>query len=92
CLCNKAILNYKNKLDERFHEAITFKANGEDIDKVQISLKLKSQLRTGYAERFQNIASHHSGRIGVDFIGVEPLNEIIAPVEAEENYSLTGSL
>ncbi|MBJ9420793.1 transcriptional regulator [Acinetobacter oleivorans] len=76
------ILNYKNKLDERFHEAITFKANGEDIDKVQISLKLKSQLRTGYAERFQNIASHHSGRIGVDFIGVEPLNEIITPIEA----------
>ena len=67
------ILNYKTKLDERYHEALTFKSNGEDIDKVKISLKLKSQLRTGYAERFQNMASHHSGRIGVDFIkGFEP--------------------
>ncbi|UJA02477.1 response regulator receiver domain [Acinetobacter johnsonii] len=67
------ILNYKHKLDERHHDALTFKALGEDIDKVKISLKLKSQLRTGYAERFQNMASHHSGRIGVDFIkGFEP--------------------
>jgi len=75
------ILNYKTKLDERYHEALTFKANGEDIDKVKISLKLKSQLRTGYAERFQNMASHHSGRIGVDFIkGFEsPLLEIEPP-------------
>lgn len=62
------ILNYKHKLDERNHEALTFKANGEDIDRVRIKLKLKSQLRSGYAERFQNMASHHSGRIGVDFI------------------------
>lgn len=67
------IVNYKTKLDERYHEALTFKANGEDIDRVRISLKLKSQLRSGYAERFQNMASHHSGRIGVDFIkGFEP--------------------
>lgn len=77
------ILNYKTKLDERYHEAIMFKANGEDIDKVRISLKLKSQLRTGYAERFQNMASHHSGRIGVDFIkGFEPLKEIAVSTEA----------
>ena len=62
------IVNYKTKLDERYHEALTFKANGEDIDRVRISLKLKSQLRSGYAERFQNMASHHAGRIGVDFI------------------------
>lgn len=62
------ILNYKHKLDERNHEALTFKANGDDIDRVRIKLKLKSQLRSGYAERFQNMASHHSGRIGVDFI------------------------
>ncbi|MFL1538869.1 response regulator receiver domain [Acinetobacter baumannii] len=78
------ILNYKHKLDERHHEALTFKAHGEDIDKVKISLKLKSQLRTGYAERFQNMASHHSGRIGVDFIkGFEPpLPEIEVTTEA----------
>ncbi|MGB9190587.1 response regulator receiver domain [Acinetobacter sp.] len=74
------ILNYKTKLDERHHEALTFKANGEDIDKVKINLKLKSQLRTGYAERFQNMASHHSGRIGVDFIkGFEPQLPEIEP-------------
>lgn len=78
------ILNYATKLDERYHEAITFKANGENIDKVPISLKLKSQLRTGYAERFQNMASHHSGRIGVDFInGFEPLKDMeIAKTES----------
>lgn len=78
------ILNYKTKLDERYHEALTFKANGEDIDKVKISLKLKSQLRTGYAERFQNMASHHSGRIGVDFIkGFEPPLLEIEPPQLE---------
>jgi len=86
------ILNYKTKLDERYHEALTFKANGEDIEKVRIELKLKSQLRSGYAERFQNMASHHSGRIGVDFIkGFEPPLEIPPPSvdhisEASLNY------
>ncbi|MDC5262801.1 transcriptional regulator, partial [Acinetobacter baumannii] len=56
-----------------------FETKGDDIDKVRIKLKLKSQLRSGYAERFQNMASHHSGRIGVDFIkGFEP------PVPDEE--------
>lgn len=67
------ILNHTTKLDERHHEALTFEAKGDDIDRVRIKLKLKSQLRSGYAERFQNMASHHSGRIGVDFIkGYEP--------------------
>lgn len=86
------ILNYKTKLDERYHEALTFKANGEDIENVRIKLKLKSQLRSGYAERFQNMASHHSGRIGVDFIkGFEPPLEIPPPSvdhisEASLNY------
>lgn len=77
------ILNYKTKLDERYHEAIIFKANGADIDKLTIRLKLKSQLRTGYAERFQNMASHHSGRIGVDFInGFEPLKDMDSVIKA----------
>lgn len=67
------ILNHTTKLDERHHEALTFETKGDDIDRVRIKLKLKSQLRSGYAERFQNMASHHSGRIGVDFIkGFEP--------------------
>lgn len=67
------ILNYTTTLDERYHEALIFETKGDDIDKVRIKLKLKSQLRSGYAERFQNMASHHSGRIGVDFIkGFEP--------------------
>jgi hypothetical protein len=74
------ILNHATKLDERNHEALIFKANGNDIDRVRIELKLKSQLRSGYAERFQNMASHHSGRIGVDFIkGFEPPLEILSP-------------
>ena len=78
------ILNYTTKLDERYHEAFIFETKGDDIDKVRIKLKLKSQLRTGYAERFQNMASHHSGRIGVDFIkGFEPqLPEIVVTPEA----------
>jgi hypothetical protein len=77
------ILNYKNKLDERFHEAMTFKAIGEDIEQIKINLKLKSQLRAGYAERFQNIASHHAARIGVDFInGFEPLKDMEATTES----------
>lgn len=74
------ILNHTTKLDERNHEALTFKADGDDIDRVRIKLKLKSQLRSGYAERFQNMASHHSGRIGVDFIkGFEPPLDILSP-------------
>lgn len=78
------ILNYTTKLDERYHEALIFETKGDDIDKVRIKLKLKSQLRTGYAERFQNMASHHSGRIGVDFIkGFESqLPEIIVTPKA----------
>lgn len=78
------ILNYTTKLNERYHEAFIFETKGDDLDKVRIKLKLKSQLRTGYAERFQNMASHHSGRIGVDFIkGFEPqLPEIVVTPEA----------
>lgn len=76
------ILNYKNKLDERFHEAMIFQTNGDDIGKIKISLKLKSQLRTGYAERFQNMASHHYARIGVDFInGLESLKDMETKIE-----------
>lgn len=33
-----------------------------------IIVKPKSQLRTGYAERYQSIASQHGARIGVDYI------------------------
>lgn len=32
-----------------------------------IEIKIKSQLRSGYAERFQSLAAQYSGRIGVDY-------------------------
>lgn len=37
-----------------------------------IQLKIKSQLRSGYAERFQSLAAQYTARIGVDYF-----NEII---------------
>ena len=50
--------------------------NGYLIDKKQtdqtpdlklIEIKIKSQLRSGYAERFQSLAAQYSARIGVDY-------------------------
>ncbi len=38
-----------------------------NVQNVPVRLKLKSQLRTGYAERYQAIASQYSSRIGVDY-------------------------
>lgn len=40
------------------------------IEMEDILVKLKSQLRVGYAERYQSIASQHSARIGVDYINL----------------------
>ena len=32
-----------------------------------IEIKIKSQLRSGYAERFQAVAAQYTARIGVDY-------------------------
>lgn len=69
------ILNHVTYSGERFANAVLLKssADGTSIDHEGIKLKLKSQLRTGYAERFQLIANNHSGRIGVDYVSAEKL-------------------
>lgn len=41
------------------------------VELQDITLKLKSQLRSGYAERFQSIAGQYTSRIGVDYISAE---------------------
>lgn len=41
-----------------------------NVQNVPVRLKLKSQLRTGYAERYQAIASQYSSRIGVDYVSM----------------------
>ena len=46
-------------------------SKGEEVIPTLISLKLKSQLRTGYAERYQLMASQYGSRIGVDYFGIE---------------------
>ncbi|PVB76067.1 hypothetical protein CUR65_10485 [Salmonella enterica subsp. enterica serovar Legon] len=51
-------------------KAVVWKNTNGDIEKVILNIKLKSQLRTGYAERYQAIASQYSARIGVDYISV----------------------
>jgi len=43
-----------------------------NIKNVPVRLKLKSQLRSGYAERYQAIASQYSSRIGVDYVSMVP--------------------
>ncbi|WP_439834684.1 response regulator receiver domain [Aeromonas caviae] len=67
------ILNHATYSGERFANAVFLKssADGTSIEHEGIKLKLKSQLRTGYAERFQLIANNHSGRIGVDYVSAE---------------------
>ncbi|WP_329760079.1 response regulator receiver domain [Acinetobacter pittii] len=39
----------------------------------EIELKVKSQLRTGYAERFQSVAAQYTARIGVDYFNEKTL-------------------
>lgn len=39
----------------------------------EIELKIKSQLRTGYAERFQSVAAQYTARIGVDYFNEKTL-------------------
>ncbi|MEN3785877.1 response regulator receiver domain [Aeromonas veronii] len=67
------ILKHTTQSGERIAKAILLKSSldGESIEHEEIELKLKSQLRTGYAERFQLIANNHSGRIGVDYVSAE---------------------
>jgi len=63
--------NHKTVNGERIVYATTFKTvtqlNNSITQKVLV-FKLKSQLRHGYAERYQHIANSYSGRIGVDYI------------------------
>ncbi|MCL9675322.1 response regulator receiver domain [Acinetobacter sp. ACZLY 512] len=52
----------------RFYVPLTrLKNHDGHIEMEDILVKLKSQLRVGYAERYQSIASQHSARIGVDY-------------------------
>ncbi|NEX88217.1 hypothetical protein G4923_05760 [Aeromonas rivipollensis] len=63
--------NHKTVNGERIIYATTFKTvtqlNNAITQKVLV-FKLKSQLRHGYAERYQHVANSYSGRIGVDYI------------------------
>ncbi|MFV5375372.1 response regulator receiver domain [Acinetobacter calcoaceticus] len=45
--------------------------DNKTIELQDIDVKLKSQLRSGYAERFQAIAGQYTSRIGVDYISAE---------------------
>ena len=41
--------------------------DSQDPNLNMIELKIKSQLRSGYAERFQSLEAHYNARIGVDY-------------------------
>ncbi|EKT2295772.1 hypothetical protein QD119_000303 [Salmonella enterica] len=67
------ILNHGHNgtgLDKGKAKAVVWKNINGDVEKIVLNIKLKSQLRTGYAERYQAIASQYSARIGVDYISV----------------------
>lgn len=64
------ILNHVDKTKQKLITAVIFSSSGDDIGNIVINLKMKSQLRAGYAERYQSIASQYGGRIGVDYFGL----------------------
>lgn len=52
--------------------AVFLSSMDDNVQNVPVKLKLKSQLRSGYAERYQAIASQYSSRIGVDYVSMMP--------------------
>ncbi|PIJ48226.1 hypothetical protein BL250_17710 [Erwinia sp. OLTSP20] len=52
--------------------AVFLSSMDDNVQNVPVKLKLKSQLRSGYAERYQAIASQYSSRIGVDYVSMIP--------------------
>ncbi|MCP6627901.1 response regulator receiver domain [Klebsiella pneumoniae] len=65
------VLNHSTEKDKRNIKAMVLGSKEEEVIPTLISLKLKSQLRTGYAERYQLMASQYGSRIGVDYFGIE---------------------
>ena len=63
------VLNHGTTVDgeEKYYFCRVFGNMDGNVQNVPVRLKLKSQLRTGYAERYQAIASQYSSRIGVDY-------------------------
>ncbi|HDL7761083.1 TPA: hypothetical protein PXP30_000702 [Yersinia enterocolitica] len=65
------VLNHTTQKDQRNIDAVVLGSNENNVIPTPLSLKLKSQLRTGYAERYQLMASQYGGRIGVDYFGID---------------------
>jgi len=65
------ILNHTTQQEHRSVDALVLSAEGDGVKPTPITLKLKSQLRTGYAERYQLLASQYGGRIGVDYFALK---------------------
>lgn len=67
------VLNHGTAVDGAEKNVISaaFLSNMDgNVQNVPVTLKLKSQLRTGYAERYQAIASQYGARIGVDYVSM----------------------
>ena len=65
-----AIKDHATQLNRSYVPLARLKNHDGHIEMEDILVKLKSQLRVGYAERYQSIASQHSARIGVDYINM----------------------
>ncbi|MCL9647443.1 response regulator receiver domain [Pantoea eucrina] len=65
------ILNHTTQQEHRNVNVLVLSADADGIKPDPITLKLKSQLRTGYAERYQLLASQYGGRIGVDYFALK---------------------
>lgn len=70
------IKNHSEEFNRSIAPLIMLKNNNGSIEMKEINVKLKSQLRVGYAERYQAIASQHSARIGVDYINFGSLESL----------------
>lgn len=67
------VLNHGATVDDaekNIISAVFLSSMDDNVQNVPVRLKLKSQLRTGYAERYQAIASQYSSRIGVDYVSM----------------------
>ncbi|HAB73161.1 MAG TPA: hypothetical protein DCE46_03185 [Pantoea sp.] len=69
------VLNHGRTLpggEENILSAVFLSSMDDNVKNIPVKLKLKSQLRSGYAERYQAIASQYSSRIGVDYVSMMP--------------------
>lgn len=62
-------------------------STNEEIFAKRCTLIPIAQLRESYTARFQTVASHHAGRVGVDFVGF-PAREPFVRVKKEEEVVL----